>query len=296
MQRLKGYVYFTFILTFAMLVGITLPTHTNAAPVSYKIEISKTTDKTPSKLYLYRNGKVIKVYPVATGANTAKIPAGSKVFPASATPEGTFPIVMKTVNPQWKNVPGTINGKPNPNNPLGVRWHGLNVNGDGGRYYGIHGTNNPSSIGKHVSHGCIRMFNKDVVELFNIVPLGTPVWIHTGPSTGVWKGDPNVGAKTSANSYTASFPGKQYFKKGASNKYVYQLGVMLQRVGKGKHYRVGPSNQFTEADRLNVQEYQLSQGFKGTKPGQDADGYPGPETWNRLVKQSKILEVNTTNN
>lgn len=295
MKQLKRYVYFSLLVAMAMIVGIILPSQTNAASVSYKIEISKTTDNTPSKLYLYRNGKVVKVYIVATGANTAKIQAGSKVIPNSATPEGTFPIVMKTVNPQWKNVPGTINGKPNPNNPLGVRWHGLNVNGDGGKYYGIHGTNNPSSIGKHVSHGCIRMLNKDVVELFNTVPLGTPVWIHTGPSSGIWKGDSKVGFNSKAQ-YSASYPGKQYFKKGANNKYVYQLGVMLQKVGKGKHYRVGPSNAFTEADRLNVQDFQLAQGWQGTKLGQDADGYPGPETWNRLVKQSKILEVNTSNN
>nr|WP_245596742.1 peptidoglycan-binding protein [Shimazuella kribbensis] len=111
----------------------------------------------------------------------------------------------------------------------------------------------------------------------------------------MWKGDPKVGFNSIAN-YGASYPGKQYFTKGANNKYVYQLGVMLQKVGFGKHYRVGPSNQFTEADRLNVQEFQLAQGWKGTKYGQDADGYPGPETWNRLVKQSGILKVNTSNN
>lgn len=44
-------------------------------------------------------------------------------------------------------------------------------------HYGIHGTNKPSSIGKAVSNGCIRMYNKDVIELFNIVPIGTVVKI-----------------------------------------------------------------------------------------------------------------------
>jgi hypothetical protein len=139
------------------------------------------------------------------------------------------------------------------------------------------------------------MVNQDVVELVTIVPLNTAVWIHTGVSDGKWKGDPKVGAKSSSN-FSASYPGKKYFTKGAKNKYVYQLGVMLQRSGYGKHYRVGPSNTFTEADRLNVQEFQLAQGWKGTKQGQDADGYPGSETWNRLVKKSGILNVNTSNN
>lgn len=45
-------------------------------------------------------------------------------------------------------------------------------------HYGIHGTNNPASIGKNLSHGCIRMFNHDVLELSSRVPLGTMVSIH----------------------------------------------------------------------------------------------------------------------
>lgn len=57
----------------------------------------------------------------------------------------------------------------NPGGPFGVRWMGLSK-----PHYG---TNNPSSIGKAVSHGCIRMYNKDVLELYNIVPIGTPVKI-----------------------------------------------------------------------------------------------------------------------
>jgi lipoprotein-anchoring transpeptidase ErfK/SrfK len=46
-------------------------------------------------------------------------------------------------------------------------------NGD----YGIHGTNNPSSIGKAVSNGCIRTYNNNIIELYNLVPVGTPVKI-----------------------------------------------------------------------------------------------------------------------
>lgn len=97
------------------------------------------------KLYLYMNGKLYKVYPVGIG----------KML--TPTPKGTYRIINKSVN---------------PGGPFGARWLGLSK-----PHYGIHGTNNPSSIGKFVSHGCIRMYNKDVIELANIVSIGTPVKI-----------------------------------------------------------------------------------------------------------------------
>ncbi|WP_242848761.1 L,D-transpeptidase family protein [Syntrophomonas palmitatica] len=62
----------------------------------------------------------------------------------------------------------------NPGGPFGARWMRLSVPWGG---YGIHGTNNPKSIGKAVSHGCIRMYNKDVIEIYDLTPIGTPV--HT---------------------------------------------------------------------------------------------------------------------
>lgn len=96
-------------------------------------------------LTLYKNGQVYKVYPVAVGKAS------------TPTPKGTFKIKNKAVN---------------PDGPFGIRWLGLTAPGGS---YGIHGTNNPSSIGKNVSNGCIRMFNKDVLELFNLVPIGSAV-------------------------------------------------------------------------------------------------------------------------
>lgn len=106
---------------------------------AYKILIN-TTART---LTLYENGKTYKVYPVAVGK------------PSTPTPKGSFTIVNKAVN---------------PGGPFGVRWLGLSIPG-----YGIHGTNDPSSIGKAVSHGCVRLYNANVIELYNLVPLGTPV-------------------------------------------------------------------------------------------------------------------------
>jgi lipoprotein-anchoring transpeptidase ErfK/SrfK len=110
---------------------------------SYRITINVSNHS----LTLYKDNKAFKTYRVAVGK------------PSTPTPKGTFKIINKAVN---------------PGGPFGVRWMGLNApNGD----YGIHGTNNPSSIGKDVSNGCVRMYNKDVLEVFNLVPIGTVVKI-----------------------------------------------------------------------------------------------------------------------
>lgn len=99
-------------------------------------------------LTLYRNNKIFKSYKVAVGK------------PSSPTPKGNFRIINKAIN---------------PGGPFGARWLGLDApNGD----YGIHGTNNPSSIGKSVSNGCIRMHNNDVIELSSLVTIGTQVTIQ----------------------------------------------------------------------------------------------------------------------
>ncbi|MDQ0270670.1 L,D-transpeptidase family protein [Cytobacillus purgationiresistens] len=118
---------------------ILIPNLTDHTQIPYQIIVSKGN----RTLTLLRNGIVQKTYPVAIG----KMLTG--------TPEGQFIIV---------------NREPNPGGPFGVMWLSLSKAG-----YGIHGTNNPSSIGKAVSHGCIRMHNKDVLELASIVPNGTRV-------------------------------------------------------------------------------------------------------------------------
>jgi lipoprotein-anchoring transpeptidase ErfK/SrfK len=68
-----------------------------------------------------------------------------------------------------------VNKAMNPGGPFGARWLGLNApNGD----YGIHGTNNPSSIGKDISNGCIRIYNNNVIELYNLVQIGTRLKLY----------------------------------------------------------------------------------------------------------------------
>ena len=105
-----------------------------------------------------------RLYPVAVGRRRYSSPAG------------TFKIVNRIVNPTWyaphhKVVP------PGKSNPLGTRWMGLSYKG-----YGIHGTNDQSSIGHSVSHGCIRMRKADVEELFQLVNIGDEVEMVAGPS------------------------------------------------------------------------------------------------------------------
>ncbi len=116
-------------------------------------------NKGTNQLAFYQNDKLIKVFPAATGKDV------------SFTPEGNFYIVNKIVNPPYykKNIPGG-----SPYNPLGPRWLGLSAPGGP---FGIHGNNNPLSIGTYASAGCIRLYNQDILWLYDQVPLGTPVKI-----------------------------------------------------------------------------------------------------------------------
>jgi lipoprotein-anchoring transpeptidase ErfK/SrfK len=103
------------------------------------------------------------------------VATGQSIYP---TPAGEFHIVVMWKNPWW--YPPTYDSwakglspvPPGPSNPLGTRWMGLSAPG-----VGIHGTNNPASIGYSVSHGCIRMQVPDSEWLFDHVSVGTTVFI-----------------------------------------------------------------------------------------------------------------------
>jgi len=112
------------------------------------------------KVALIEDGRVVKVYPVAVGAAS------------TPSPQGSFHISSRLLHPTWYQ-PGRV-VPPGPANPLGTRWMGLGYKG-----YGIHGTNMPLSIGKAASHGCIRMRNRDVEELYALVQIGDPVELVT---------------------------------------------------------------------------------------------------------------------
>ena len=111
------------------------------------------------KLALLENDQVVGIYPVAVGASV------------SPSPVGTFTIVNRVSNPTYYK-PGKIVG-PGRANPIGTRWIGLSAKG-----YGIHGTDAPASIGFAKSHGCIRLRNQDVEQLFARVRSGDVVELH----------------------------------------------------------------------------------------------------------------------
>jgi lipoprotein-anchoring transpeptidase ErfK/SrfK len=119
-----------------------------------------------NRLYLYSGTRLVRVFPVATGQ------------PAWPTPLGHFQIVVKELNPWWYPptqdswAAGAKPVPPGPNNPLGTRWMGLSAPG-----VGIHGTDEPWSIGHSESHGCIRMQVTSAEWLYKRVRVGTPVFI-----------------------------------------------------------------------------------------------------------------------
>lgn len=106
---------------------------------------------------------------------TFAVATGQAIYP---TPTGTFHIVVKWKNPWWYPptqdawAKGLLPVPPGPNNPLGTRWMGLSAPG-----VGIHGTDEPTSIGYSASHGCIRMQVPDAEWLFDHVNVGTTVFI-----------------------------------------------------------------------------------------------------------------------
>lgn len=110
------------------------------------------------KLALIEDGKVVKVYPIAVGKRS------------TPTPAGEFQIINRITDPTWYGHESGQPVPPGPENPLGSRWMGLSKKG-----YGIHGTNAPTSIGKRASHGCIRMAQSDLEELFELMRVGDVV-------------------------------------------------------------------------------------------------------------------------
>jgi len=115
-------------------------------------------DKSQNTLTLSSNDEVLKVYRVSTGID-------------SSTPVGAFKVTVKLIDPTWYKA-GAVVLPGSPKNILGTRWLGISLQG-----YGIHGTTDPATIGQQVTAGCVRMLNKDVEELYAIVPTGTDVTV-----------------------------------------------------------------------------------------------------------------------
>ncbi len=133
---------------------------------------------TDRKLYFYQNSALMGVYPVAIGK------------PSTPTPIGEFKVLEKSVN---------------PGGALGTRWIGFTR-----ERHGIHGNNNPSSIGKAVSLGCVRMYNNDVETIYPHIPMGSTIIVkekHTEDNTPSLVDNPSE----SHNKYTVR-PGDSLWK------------------------------------------------------------------------------------
>lgn len=116
------------------------------------------------RVYLYKSDRAIASYPVAVGKKGWE------------TPTGTFQVMKMVKNPTWEH---PWNGKlvpPGPDNPLGDRWIGFWT--DGKNAIGFHGTPDENLIGQAVSHGCVRMRNRDIQALFEKVNVGTLVVVE----------------------------------------------------------------------------------------------------------------------
>jgi L,D-transpeptidase ErfK/SrfK len=149
---MKAFILSRLAMVAAVVVVVAVQAFAQQTPVKREIVVSLE----DRQLALIEDGEVKKVYPVAVGK------------PSTPSPVGTFTIERRVVNPTYSHSGKTVS--PGPNNPVGTRWMGLSIHG-----YGIHGTNEPKSIGKAASHGCIRMAKADLEELYPLVAVGDTV-------------------------------------------------------------------------------------------------------------------------
>jgi L,D-transpeptidase ErfK/SrfK len=172
-------------------------------------------DTTQNTLTLYDHGQISDTYSVTTGK------------PSTPTPVGDWVIIEKM---------------PNPGGPFGAAWMRISVPNGG---YAVHGTDDPTSIGQSVSHGCVRMQNTDVMVIYNTVPLGTLVTI-TGQLA------------TTRVLSTESTPGRD----------VAEIETMLRTLG---YYRGPVDGIYSQAVKSSVQKFQDDFNLA-------ADGIIGPQT------------------
>lgn len=134
----------------------------------------------PSHAYLQEQeplvivNKAINQAAFIKGDNIIKVVDAASGKTEELTPEGLFTVIVKAKNPYYRKK--DIEGG-SPENPLGTRWIGFDARETDGRIYGIHGTNQSSSIGQYVTNGCIRLSNENVEWLYENVPKGTSVYI-----------------------------------------------------------------------------------------------------------------------
>jgi len=141
--------------------------------------VSLVLDRRRRLLTVVEKGLPLRRFPVAVG------------MPGWETPVGTFRVLEKTINPIWEHPEKGTHTASGPANPLGSRWIGFYQDCQGRRGWdgeqmldvkgcvvaGFHGTPNRWTVGQAVSHGCVRLYDEDVRELFDLVTVGTPVTV-----------------------------------------------------------------------------------------------------------------------
>lgn len=133
-----------------------------------------------SRLFLFKSPTEVLSFPIASGK------------PGWETPVAATKVMLKRKDPIWTPTPRIREESPDlpdfvpagPNNPLGKYAINLGLNG-----IMIHGTNAPSSVGKKVSHGCMRMYAKDIETVFKNVKVGTPVLLMKSSREMGWQGN-----------------------------------------------------------------------------------------------------------
>jgi lipoprotein-anchoring transpeptidase ErfK/SrfK len=144
--------------------------------VQPKVTTEELAEKYPAVLVVNRGSFQMTLYKGLEQAKTYSVAIGAVGFD---TPTGLYHIQNKAINPAWSvpnsdwagELAGQVIPGGTPQNPLKARWMGIY---DGA---GIHGTDATGSIGSAASHGCIRMLIPDVIELYDQVPVGAPIYI-----------------------------------------------------------------------------------------------------------------------
>ncbi len=137
-------------------------------------------DRSLRQLMVLRDGRLLRRYPAAVGTEGWE------------TPVGRHQVLEKVANPHWEHPGDGRTVPPGRTNPLGSRWIGFHRNceprtnaWDGERYLsvdgctvaGFHGTPHRWTVGRAVSHGCVRLYEESVQEVFDLVEVGTPVTV-----------------------------------------------------------------------------------------------------------------------
>ncbi len=157
----------------------TTPAGTVPARVVPAVDRRLVLDRRRKVLRVFDGPREVRRYPVAVG------------MPGWETPVGQFSVLEKRANPTWEHPASGHLLPPGPANPLGSRWIGFyrdcrGRSGFNGQEHlvvkgcvtaGFHGTPNRRSVGRAVSHGCVRLFDEHAKELFDLVSLGTPVTV-----------------------------------------------------------------------------------------------------------------------